>query len=449
MSPRFALVLATLLVPCAPAFAQGADLCASAQAIAGSGVFAFDNSAATTDGVPDALCNFFAQTDITSDVWFAWTATATGSFTITTCGATTVDSKIAVLSGSCGGTVLACNDDACALQTSLNVSATNGNVYYLRVGCYPGALGGTGNVSISLVPPPTPLDTRVNPANGHTYHLLTGGSWTAAEAAAVALGGHLVTIDDQAEHDWVLAQYHNWQGIDVDLWIGLNDTAVEGMFAWVDGTPVGYSNWDLNEPNDGAGGEDYTAMRKNNPAAFWNDLANAPVGYHANPLGVVEVGGSAGTPACAGDGSGVACPCANNSGLGANEGCLNSFATGGKLDASGAASVSSDTLVLQGSQMPNSSALYFQGTQAIAAGAGVAFGDGLRCSGGTVIRLGTKTNVAGASQYPVGADQVVSVRGSCAPGSVRTYQVWYRNAAAFCTASTFNLTNGLTVTWNP
>jgi hypothetical protein len=34
-------------------------------------------------------------------------------------------------------------------------------------------------------------------------------------------------------------------------------------------------------------------------------------------------------------------------------------------------------------------------------------------------------------------------------GSVRNYQVWYRNAAAFCTPSTFNLTNGLSVTWQP
>jgi hypothetical protein len=25
--------------------------------------------------------------------------------------------------------------------------------------------------------------------------------------------------------------------------------------------------------------------------------------------------------------------------------------------------------------------------------------------------------------------------------------VWYRNAAVFCTASTFNLSNGLQVTW--
>jgi hypothetical protein len=34
------------------------------------------------------------------------------------------------------------------------------------------------------------------------------------------------------------------------------------------------------------------------------------------------------------------------------------------------------------------------------------------------------------------------------PG-VRTYQAWYRNAAVFCTASTFNLSNGYSITWTP
>ena len=34
------------------------------------------------------------------------------------------------------------------------------------------------------------------------------------------------------------------------------------------------------------------------------------------------------------------------------------------------------------------------------------------------------------------------------PGT-RTYQVWYRNAAAFCNAETFNLTNGVEVVWVP
>jgi hypothetical protein len=65
------------------------------------------------------------------------------------------------------------------------------------------------------------------------------------------------------------------------------------------------------------------------------------------------------------------------------------------------------------------------------------------------VRLKTLTNVAGASHYPLAGDPHVSVRGGCAAGDVRTYQVWYRNAAAFCTPSTFNLTNGTQVTWAP
>jgi len=41
----------------------------------------------------------------------------------------------------------------------------------------------------------------------------------------------------------------------------------------------------------------------------------------------------------------------------------------------------------------------------------------------------------------------VSQRGLVTTPGLRTYQVWYRNAAAFCSASTFNLTNGLSVSW--
>jgi len=158
---------------------------------------------------------------------------------------------------------------------------------------------------------------------------------------------------------------------------------------------------------------------------------------------------TAATPFCAGDDSGTACPCGNASAAGANVGCLNSFGMGGQLRATGTASIAADSLVLQGSGMPDSSALYFQGTARSNGGAGAAFGDGLRCASGTIIRLATKTNVAGASQHPTAGDAPISVRGQDSAGAVRTYQIWYRNAAAFCTASTFNLTNGLELTWVP
>jgi hypothetical protein len=155
------------------------------------------------------------------------------------------------------------------------------------------------------------------------------------------------------------------------------------------------------------------------------------------------------TPFCFGDGSATACPCGNSSLVGNNEGCLSSLGTGGKLVASGTPSLAADTVVLAGTQMPNSSALYFQGTTQVGGGLGAVFGDGLRCAGGTVVRLGTKANAVGASQFPAVGDPSVSVKGLVAAPGVRTYQCWYRNAATFCTVSTFNLTNGVQLTWSP
>jgi hypothetical protein len=149
---------------------------------------------------------------------------------------------------------------------------------------------------------------------------------------------------------------------------------------------------------------------------------------------------------CAGDGSGVACPCGNSGAPG--HGCANSVnPSGGLLTATGNSSLSNDTVVLLGSGMPDSSVLYFQGTTQHGGGAGATFGDGKRCAGGTVTRLGTKTNAGGASQYPAAGDTAVSVRGGVTSPGVRTYQAWYRNAASFCTAATFNLTNGIEIIW--
>jgi hypothetical protein len=157
---------------------------------------------------------------------------------------------------------------------------------------------------------------------------------------------------------------------------------------------------------------------------------------------------NASTPFCFGDGSGAACPCGNAGGTGS--GCASSVdPAGANLFANGAPSILNDSFVLVGAHMPNSFALYFQGTTQLGAGNGVAFGDGLRCVGGTIVRLGTKMNVAGTSAYPAPGDASISIRGGNAPGNVREYQCWYRNAAPFCTPLTYNLTNGLEATWVP
>jgi hypothetical protein len=152
---------------------------------------------------------------------------------------------------------------------------------------------------------------------------------------------------------------------------------------------------------------------------------------------------------CFGDGSGTACPCGNAGASG--NGCANSLnANGGNLTSTGNPWVSNDNFVLQASGLPNAAALYFQGTQYTNGQSGVVFGDGLRCAAGTVTRLGTKLNAGGVSQFPDVGDPSVSVRGMVQnTGGFYIYQVWYRNAASFCTASTFNLTNALYAIWGP
>jgi len=149
---------------------------------------------------------------------------------------------------------------------------------------------------------------------------------------------------------------------------------------------------------------------------------------------------------CSGDGSGTTCPC-GNAGL-PGHGCASTVSTNGaRLLGLGEARLTADTLVLSASEMPNSSALFFQGTNRMGGGAGVVFGDGLRCAGGTIVKLGSTTNVGGASQYPAGSSLPISTQGGIGSAGTRTYQVWYRNAAPYCTPWTFNLTNGVEVTW--
>lgn len=148
----------------------------------------------------------------------------------------------------------------------------------------------------------------------------------------------------------------------------------------------------------------------------------------------------------------VSCPCGNSGTKG--HGCDNSELTGGALlNASGRASVSNDSLALVVSGLGASApALFFQGDAQVAGGAGSFFGDGLLCAGGTITRLGVHFAVNGYTVFGAGVlgDPLISVQGLVpAGGGTRHYQGWYRDAAAFCTTSTFNLTNGVRVAWGP
>jgi hypothetical protein len=133
--------------------------------------------------------------------------------------------------------------------------------------------------------------------------------------------------------------------------------------------------------------------------------------------------------------------------VGSRAGCTNSIGQAATLRATGEPSLSGDSLVLHSAGMTSSVALYFQGAGVLANGAGVVFGDGLRCVSGPIFRLGLETPVGGMSIHPHAGGTSISTKGAVVAPGTRTYQMRYRNAAAFCTPDTFNLTNGVEILW--
>jgi len=147
----------------------------------------------------------------------------------------------------------------------------------------------------------TVLHTEVNPANGHTYMLLSESNWTDAEAAAVGLGGHLTTVNDVAENSWLLSTFGNWNGQSRDLWIGYNDELVEASFVWTSGQTPGYANWAPFQPDNNTGtdpnGEQYVHLYGTGSIygpGMWNDIFDAGPGsapWSPGLFGVAEIEG--------------------------------------------------------------------------------------------------------------------------------------------------------------
>jgi hypothetical protein len=142
------------------------------------------------------------------------------------------------------------------------------------------------------------IDSQVWSENAHTYHLLAPGSWSNSEAEAVSLGGHLATINDQAEHDWVWSTFVSFIPPnppllgDGGLWIGYTDSeafgASEGNWRWISGETSGYTNWSPGEPNDDvvSHDEDFAFLWVLNNGQ-WFDADDAGSGNRV--YGVVEV----------------------------------------------------------------------------------------------------------------------------------------------------------------
>jgi len=147
-----------------------------------------------------------------------------------------------------------------------------------------------------------------NPTNNHWYRLTEemyygvhdesandlSPDWFDAEVEAQSYNpeAHLVTINDQAENDWLVATF----GSETSFWIGFTDHSAyssEGVWVWVSGEPVSFVNWDVIQPDNYLQGED-SAHLIHLGSPHWNDLGNDNThgaGIDSPYYGIVELPG--------------------------------------------------------------------------------------------------------------------------------------------------------------
>lgn len=311
-----------------------------------------------------------------------------------------------------------------SLPTSYNITCSTSQCVSMGNGCLgstqfapilPGSIDSLGNMSFTGAP------TRhwFDPPLAHGYAFVSTGA---------ARFSQILSFPDNVDADntfivrsggHVLGTFHSGQGVN---------------FVSLTGAPVtSFEIYGISPPVDDL-----------SPGAFPIKLAfdQATADFTMTPIDMVTP-----LPYCLGDGTATSCPCGNQVPAGTISGCLNSGGSGGALQSSGVPSLLDDSLVLQGIGMPNSLSIFMQGLSQRNNGMGTVLGDGLLCLGGSLVRLGHHTAVGHATSFPASGDPAISVRGGITSPSTRTYQIWYRDSANFCTVAAYNLTNGLQVTW--
>jgi len=119
----------------------------------------------------------------------------------------------------------------------------------------------------------------LNPSNNHYYAVTAEMSWSDAETLANSYGGHLVTINNQDENDWLISAF----GSLISYWIGLSDIGQEGVWVWSSGETPTFDNWCQGEPNDCCSddiqGEENGVAMNECGGIGWNDLPDLHAHY--------------------------------------------------------------------------------------------------------------------------------------------------------------------------
>jgi hypothetical protein len=162
----------------------GANECCDALPLRAGANGPFDSSSATTSA-PAWPCGAGGK-----DLWFHYTAPCAGNVRIETCGLAGFDTVLQAFTGPCGNLVsIACNDDACGVQSALLFPVQQGQRFLVRVGGFGGA---SGAFSLDV--------TETTSGNGSFTHL--GSACGAATLSALGipdLGGSVSFLVGNAQ----------------------------------------------------------------------------------------------------------------------------------------------------------------------------------------------------------------------------------------------------------
>ncbi|MDG2114974.1 MAG: C-type lectin domain-containing protein, partial [Actinomycetota bacterium] len=407
------------------------------------------------------------------DGFFVFTTPNAGDFEFDLLG-TGWDTVIQVHLGSdCTAACLAYDDDANGFppgesKVTLPGLAAAADILIQIGGWNPATPGAAGSLTITEVFPPPPPVPVLNTANGHYYiHLDTNLTWPDAKTAAEGMTfqgmtGHLVTINDQAEMDWLLNNL-TWDRPWIGGWQDPTDAGYSepnGGWVWVTGEPMTFTNWIPGEPNDNPAGENSIELLFNLAGSAtvnggWNDTVENSGSPHTY---IVEYESAQGIT--------TSCSPANDHFLGNNVKLSTSaFGSGvgsdlhieaidGPAGEFGFVMVSADDSAL----LSIFNGVLCLGTPQGRYNPGIATNQGLPQlnSLGQFDAAGIMQNIVGTAPSSGGSGFDVPGELPYAPpgqfiqtGETWYFQVWYRDLGGSCAGGFSNLTNAWTVTFTP
>jgi hypothetical protein len=464
------------------------DECATAIVLPVNVATAFDTTSATLSTEPWPCAASTAP-----DIWYRYVPVANATATVETCGSG-YDTALQVLSGSCAALVsIACNDDFCALQSTITFPANAGTTYYIRLGGF-ATLSGTGTILLTEAGPPPPgtvtvvdnlpatwidisaTGTALNLADDASAAITTtiGNTLFAAGTAQVGSNGAVRFAGPGTGLAFTNAAIPaagcfglTSQSI-VAFWDDINTVGgTVGNIYWQETQGRLVIQWQAAGFFGSPATETVTfQIQVPGPGPIYAQMLYQDVaGARAATGGSATIGYQSGgvqndyqwsfnTAGAVVNGDVLSIVPAGPVGVGTNYCTANVNSTGvtGLISGSGSASVAANNLTLEASRLPLNAFGYFitSTTQAVTPNPGGS--QGILCIGGQIGRYTgpgqiQNSGATGSFSLLTNLTQIPTPTGfvSAVVGQVRSYQSWHRDSVGG--NATSNFTNGLAVTF--